>query len=166
MNNPEPAEFLCGLNGTDVSPGSLSTILDILNSLSILSTELDNILIKQARARKVAFQVLPLFSLGPNHTKSNALYDIEFRWSNKVIKYTHGLGDPEAESHLTGDETGLWGVFNHSVAFMVGKVPKAQSIDLKFADSKCLGSPYANTPDNILMTKNTQLKVIRELKVS
>lgn len=49
---------------------------------------------------------------------------------------------------------------------MVGKVPKAQSIDLKFVDSKCLGSPYANTPDNILMTKNTQLKVIRELKVS
>ncbi|KNG80843.1 hypothetical protein ANOM_010421 [Aspergillus nomiae NRRL 13137] len=69
--------------------------------------------IKQARARKVASQALPQFSLGPNHIKSNALHDIEF-----VIKYTHGLGDPEAESQLIGDKTGLQGVFNHSVGFM------------------------------------------------
>jgi hypothetical protein len=141
---------------------------------------------KQARVRAVASQALPPLPLGPNHTKSNALHDIEFvgelhswsnflrfvetyvqdqRWSNKVIKYTHGLGDPEAESQLIGDETGLQGVFNHSVGFMVGKILNAQSIDLEFADFKCLGNPYANTPDSILMTKNAQLKVVEELKV-
>ncbi|KAJ5919737.1 hypothetical protein N7454_009572 [Penicillium verhagenii] len=48
---------------------------------------------------------------------------------------------------------------------MVGKILKAQSIDLEFADFKCLGNPYANTPDSILMTKNAQLKVVGELKV-
>ncbi|KAJ5781628.1 uncharacterized protein N7518_010111 [Penicillium psychrosexuale] len=141
---------------------------------------------KQARVREVASQALPPLPLGPNHTESNALHTIEFvgelhrwsnflrfvethvqgqRWSTKFLKYTHGLGDPEAESQLIGDETGLQGVFNHSVGFMVGKILKAQSIDLEFADFKCLGSHYANTPDSILMTKNAQLKVVGELKV-
>ncbi|KAJ5273886.1 hypothetical protein N7478_009011 [Penicillium angulare] len=141
---------------------------------------------KQARVREIASQALPPFLLGPNHTKSNALHDIEFvgelhrwsnflrfveneiqgqRWSTKVIKYTHRLGNPEAESQVIGDETGLQGVFSHSVGFMVGKILKAQSIDLEFADFKCLGNHYANTPDSILMTKNVELKVVGELKV-
>lgn len=69
---------------------------------------------RQARVREVASQALPPLSLGPKHSKSNALHDIEFvgelhhwsnflrfveiyvqgqKWSNKVIKYTRGLGD-------------------------------------------------------------------------
>jgi hypothetical protein len=46
-------------------------------------------------------------------------------WSNKVIKYTHRLGNTEPESQLIGDETGRQGVFNHSVGFTAGKIPKA-----------------------------------------
>ncbi|KAJ5956006.1 hypothetical protein N7501_010285 [Penicillium viridicatum] len=116
---------------------------------------------KQARVREVASQALPPLPFGPNHTKSSAIHNIEYvgeihrwsnflrfvetyvhgqRWSNRVIKYTHRLlGDPEAESYLIGDET-------------------------EFADFKCLGNPYANTPDSIMMTTNGQLKVVGELK--
>ncbi|CAI7606948.1 unnamed protein product [Penicillium viridicatum] len=121
---------------------------------------------KQARVREVASQAFLLLPLGPNHTKSNAIHNIKYvgeihrrsnflrfvetyvqgqRWSNRVIKYTHLLGDPEAESNLIGDET-------------------AQSIGLEFADFKCLGNPHANTPDSIMMTTNGQLKVVAELK--
>lgn len=141
---------------------------------------------KQARVREVAAQALPPLPQGPNHTNSNALHNIEYvgelchwvdflrfveihiqgqTWSNKVIKYTPRLDGPEAESHLIGDETGLQGVFNHSVGFMVGKILRAQSIDLQFADFKCLGDPYPKTPDSILMTSIAHLKVIGELKV-
>ncbi|OQD60011.1 hypothetical protein PENPOL_c033G07087 [Penicillium polonicum] len=145
----------------------------------------DNMPAKQARVREVASQALPPLPLGPNHTKSNAIHNIRYvgeihrwsnflrfvqtyvqgqRWSNRVIKYTHRLGDPEVESNLIGDETGLQGVFNHSVGFIVGKILKAQSIGLEFADFKCLGNPDANTPDSIMMTTNGQLKVVGELK--
>jgi hypothetical protein len=141
---------------------------------------------KQCRPREVASQALPPLPLGPNYTKSNALHDIEYvgklrrwsnflrfverfvqdqRWSNTLIKYAPGLADPEAESHLIGDETGIQGVFNHSVGFMVGKVLQAQSIDIRFADFKCLGNNYTNTPDSILMTTNAELKAVGELKV-
>jgi hypothetical protein len=51
------------------------------------------------------------------------------------------------------------------VGFIVGKILEALSIDLEFADFKCLGRSYANTPDSILMTKNAQLKVVGEIKV-
>ncbi|KAJ5968738.1 hypothetical protein N7501_004986 [Penicillium viridicatum] len=141
---------------------------------------------KQARVREVAAQALPPLPQGRNHTKSNALHDIEYvgelrhwfdflrfvegytqgqRWSNKVIKYTSRSGDHEAESHLIGDETGLQGLFNHSVGFIVGKILEAQSINLQFADFKCLGHPYSNTPDSILMTSSAQLRIVGELKV-
>ncbi|KAJ5515625.1 hypothetical protein N7527_007185 [Penicillium freii] len=118
---------------------------------------------KQAHVREVASQAFLLLPLGPNHTKSNAIHNIKYvgeihRWSNflrfvetysnKVIKYTYLLGDPEAESNLIGDET----------------VCKAQSIGLEFADFKCLGNPYANTPDSIILTTNGKLNVIGELK--
>lgn len=141
---------------------------------------------KQARPREVISQALPPIPLGRHHTKSNALHSIEYvgelyqwsnflrfverqiqeqSWTHNLIKYSNSLANPEAESHLIGDETGLQGLFNHLVGFMVGKVLKAESIDLEFAGFKCLGEPYANTPDSILMTKNAQLKVIGELKV-
>lgn len=157
----------------------------ILPTYENLSTDSDNMPAKQARVREVASQALPPLLLVPNHTKSSAIHNIEYvgeihRWSNflrfvqtyvqgqrrsnRVIKYTHRLGDPEAESNLIGDETGLQGVFNHSVGFIVGKILKAQSIGLEFADFKCLGNPYANTPDSIMVTTNGQLKVIGELK--
>ena len=73
-------------------------------------------------------------------------------WSNRVAKNNHGLGNPKLEPQLIGDKTGLQGLFDHSVGFVAGKILKAQSIDLAFADFKCLGNPYANTPDSILRT--------------
>ncbi|KAJ5405263.1 hypothetical protein N7465_006547 [Penicillium sp. CMV-2018d] len=147
----------------------------ILPTCENLSTDSNNMPANQARVREVASQALPPLPLVPNHTKSSAIHNIGYvgeihrwsnflrfvetyvqgqRWSNRVIKYTHRVGDPEAESNLIGDETGLQGVFNHS----------AQSIGLEFADFKCLGNPYANTPDSIMMTTNGQLKVVGELK--
>ncbi|GAB1199651.1 hypothetical protein APSETT444_009008 [Aspergillus pseudonomiae] len=124
MNHPETAEFLCGLDNTDVTAGSLSSILDVLNSLSILSTDSDNMPAMQARARKVASQALPPFSLGPNHTKSNALHDIEFV-----------------------DELHHW------------------SNLLRFVETYVQDQIWSNKVVKILMTKNTQLKVVGELKV-
>jgi hypothetical protein len=144
---------------------------------------------KQARVREVAAQALPPVPLGPHHTTSSALHDLYFvgelhpwpnflrsvetciqdqRWSNKVIKYTDKSGNPEAESQLIGDETGLQGLFNHSVGFIVGKILEAQSIHLKFSDFKCLGNPYAKTPDSVMITTNAttpELNVVGELKV-
>lgn len=141
---------------------------------------------KQARVREVVSQALPPLPIGPNHTKSNALHDIEYvgelhhwsnflrfvetqiqgqNWTNKLVKYNNSSINPEAESHLIGDETGIQCIFNHSVGFIVGKILKLESIDLQFADFKCLGKRYANTPDSILMTKNAQLKIVGELKV-
>lgn len=141
---------------------------------------------KQVRVREAAAQALPPLPLGPNHTKSDALHPIKFvgelhpwpnflrlvetyaqslRWSNKLIRYSNAPGSPEAESQLIGDETGVQGVFNHSVGYYVGKMLQAQSIDLQFADFKCLGLAYANTPDSTLMTGNTQLRIVGELKV-
>ncbi|OKO95184.1 hypothetical protein PENSUB_11263 [Penicillium subrubescens] len=47
----------------------------------------------------------------------------------------------------------------------MGHIFEAQSIDLRFADFKCLGSPYTGVPDVILKNSNNELKVIGELKV-
>lgn len=48
---------------------------------------------------------------------------------------------------------------------MIGKILRAQSIDLQFAGFKCLRDPYPKTPNSIIMTSNAYLKVVRELKV-
>ncbi|KAI2788343.1 hypothetical protein POX_e06357 [Penicillium oxalicum] len=144
---------------------------------------------KQVRAREMASQAIPPVPIGPHQTTSNALHRIKFlgelhrwpnffrgiesyiqstRWSTKAIKYTHTSGNPEAESHLIVDEAGLQGLFNHSIGYLVGKILEVQSIDLQFADFRCLGSQYAKTPDSILMTTNTatpELKMLGELKV-
>ncbi|KAJ5124341.1 uncharacterized protein N7515_008166 [Penicillium bovifimosum] len=112
--------------------------------------------VKQARMREMASQALSPFPLGPNNTKSNAFHDIENahgpeQQSHKVHPRTRR---PEADSHLIGDETGLQGVFNRSMGYIVGTVLKAQSLDEEFADFKCLGNTYANTPDSILVASS------------
>lgn len=47
---------------------------------------------------------------------------------------------------------------------VLGHIFEALSIDAHFADFKCLGSTYHNTPDVILKTSQNELMVIGELK--
>ncbi|RHZ61492.1 hypothetical protein CDV55_105047 [Aspergillus turcosus] len=140
---------------------------------------------KQVRTREAVLQGLPPLFRGPNQTKSSALHKLEFVgrlrqwpnflgqviqtdqrevWSPKVIKYTQQGRDLEAETVLVGDEHGVQGRFQQSVGQVVGKILDAQGINAHFADFKCLGGAYRNTPDVILMNGNA-LEAIGELKV-
>lgn len=71
----------------------------------------------------------PIFSILWNHTSKVR------NGANGTIRYTNGSGYPKAELQLIGDKMSLQSIFNHLIlmGFMVGKILKAQLIDLEFA---------------------------------
>jgi len=79
-----------------------------------------------------------------------------------VIQYTQNL---EKEIVEVGDEHRVQGRFQQSLGTVLGHIFKAQSIDLHFANFKCLGSSYSGIHDVILKNNTNELKVIGELKV-
>ncbi|KAF7128471.1 hypothetical protein CNMCM5793_003201 [Aspergillus hiratsukae] len=140
---------------------------------------------KQVRTREAVLQCLPPLLRGPHHTKSSAIHRLKFVgplrqwanfleqviqtdqgevWSPRIIKYTQQARDLEAETVLVPDEHGVQGRFQQSVGQVVGKILDAQGINAHFADFKCIGGAYHNTPDAILMNGNA-LEAIGELKV-
>jgi hypothetical protein len=54
---------------------------------------------------------------------------------------------------LAVDEHGVQGRFQQSVGQVLGKVLDAQGINAHFADFKCLGSAYKETPDIVSMSQ-------------
>ncbi|CEJ55195.1 hypothetical protein PMG11_01464 [Penicillium brasilianum] len=137
---------------------------------------------RKTHAKEATAANLPPLLVGQHHTESSALHSLYFlgplsRWSNflraveatsntqtwspRVIKYTQRLDE---EAVQVGDEHGVQGRFQQSLGSLMGHVFKAQSIDLHFADFKCLGSSYTDVPDVILKNSNNELKVIGELK--
>lgn len=84
--------------------------------------------------------------------------DADQNWSQRVITFSQKPRDIEEETVGVGDEYEVQGRFQGSIGSVMGKVLKAQSIEMRFADFKCLGSSYTNTPD-VILKGNRQLKV-------
>lgn len=64
--------------------------------------------------------------------------------------------EPWVKNLLVGDEHGVQGRFQQSVGQVLGKVLDARGIEARFADFKCLGSAYNNTPDVVLPVETIQ----------
>lgn len=64
--------------------------------------------------------------------------------------------EPWVKDLLVGDEHGVQGRFQQSVGQVLGKVLDARGIEARFADFKCLGSAYKNTPDVVLPVETIQ----------
>ncbi|KAJ5247710.1 hypothetical protein N7468_002693 [Penicillium chermesinum] len=131
----------------------------------VTASELPTLRIGQFRTRTSNTNSLAF--KGPLLPWPNFIRDVDAaitsqRWSTRVIKHTERLDEEVVE---IGDEYGVQGRFQQWIGSVMGHVFQAQAIDLHFADFKCLGHRYSGTPDTILQTSQTELKIVGELKV-
>lgn len=129
----------------------------------------------------------PALELGQYHTTSNALRSLYFMgelqpwpgflsavqtmhetlaWRNTCLGLKLHVRDPYTSGNVVvGDEHGVQGRFHKYFGDPLNAIFESQSIDLRFADFKCVQSTYGHIPDVILKDGNDHLKVVGELKV-
>lgn len=146
---------------------------------------------EEIRARQTLESPLPPLRVGYYHTTSQAIHPLKFtgtlvEWPKflqsvedfyksqprsggaKPSVHSFGPHNMERERVCIGDEEGLRGRFQQAVGQSVGAILELKSSEMYFADFKCSGSKYKNTPDIVVLRYEgnaAQIKVVGELKV-
>ena len=129
----------------------------------------------------------PRLELGPHHTTSSALHNLEFKgdlrpwpgflsavqsmhesyaWRNECLGLSLRTRDPYTYGNVVvGDEHGVQGRFHKYFGDTMNAVFNSQLMGMRLADFKCIQSTYSGIPDVILMDESHELKDVGELKV-
>ena len=87
-------------------------------------------------------------------------------WRNTCLGLKLHARDPYTSGNVVvGDEHGVQSRFHKYFGDPLNAIFESQSIDLRFADFRCVQSTYDGIPDVILKDNNDHLKVVGELKV-
>ncbi|KAJ5474708.1 hypothetical protein N7475_004274 [Penicillium sp. IBT 31633x] len=143
-------------------------------------------MVKPIRVRDAVREPLPRLLVNRFHTTSSALKRLMYRgelndwanfcqdvrnttdsqnWTNETIKYSLNSRNLEENEVFVGDETGVQGRFQQAIGQALGMTFRAQTLDIRFADFKCIGDTIITTPDCVMKTLNNQIKVVGEFKV-
>jgi hypothetical protein len=87
------------------------------------------------------------------------------RWRKRTLGYMLGTGDPYTFGNVeVGDEHGVQSRFHKYVGDVMNTVFETHSINLGFADFKCIPSNYLGIPDVVMRTSTRDCKVVGEFK--
>ena len=128
-------------------------------------------MVKQIGAREATRESLPPLRVSQFHTTSSAVERLSYRgglhdwsnfcrdvrnttdsqnWSNAAIKYSLASRNLEENEVFVGDESGVQGRFQQAIGQILGMVFRAETLDIRFADFKCLGKATTIMPDCIM----------------